>query len=311
MAKPRNNLIDLLAYAALRIVVMFLRSISAAAAYRLAGWLGDMMFRFDRRHRRIVLGHLALSFPDWTEARRQHVARASMRSVLYMGLEVLLTPELIRIDRWHRYVTLKDYHKVARLLIQRRCALVGLTGHFGNWEIASYVSATIGFPGCAVAREIDNPYVNHYVMSVRQRTGQRIIYKKGASEEVQQAMERGEMVSFVCDQDAGRKGLFVDFFGRKASTFKSIALMAMQANVPVLLMCCRRIGEQFQFEIWPQRLILPEEWAHQGDPLRWITQEYTSALEQAVRQYPEQYFWVHRRWKHRPKGEAEDPDGIS
>jgi len=311
VAKTRNKLVDFLAYLGLRAAVMFLRMLDIAAGYRLAGWLGDVMFRLDRRHRRIALGHLERSFPQWTPARREQVARESMRSLFYMGLEVLLTPSLVRQDRWHRYVTLKDYDQVARLVIQRHTGLVALTGHFGNWEIASYISATIGFPGYAVARAIDNPYVNDYIMGVRERTGQRIIYKKGAAEQVEDLLGQGEMVSFVCDQDAGRKGMFVDFFGRKASTFKSIGLMAMQFNVPILLMCCRRIGADFKFEIWPQRLIQPEEWAGRDDPLRWITQEYTRALEEAVRAYPEQYFWVHRRWKHRPKGEVEDPDGIS
>ena len=311
MAKPRNRFLDLLAYVALRTAVMFLRMLSVPSAYRLAGRLGDLLYRFSPRHRERAMGHLRLSFPDWDEPRIARVARESMRSMVYMGLEVLLTPSLVRHDRWHRYIALKDYDKVARLMIQRRGGLIGLTGHFGNWEIASYLSATIGFPGYAVARAIDNPCANDYIVSVRERTGQRIIYKKGAAEQVQDVLERGQMLSFVCDQDAGRKGLFVDFFGRKASTFKSIALMAMQFQVPLVLMCCRRIGADFRFEVWPERVIHPAEWADRDDPLRWITQEYTLALEQAIRRCPEQYFWVHRRWKHRPKGEAEAPDGIS
>jgi len=311
MAKPRNKFLDLLVYVALRTAVMFLRMLGLPTAYRLAGRLGDLLFRCSSRHRRRAIGHLRLSFPEWDEQRLARVARESMRSMCYMGLEVLLTPSLVRHDRWHRYISLSDYREVARLMIQRRAGLIALTGHFGNWEIAGYLSATIGFPGYAVARAIDNPYVNDYIVSVRERTGQRIIYKKGAAEQVQQVLGRGEMLSFVCDQDAGRKGLFVDFFARKASTFKSIALMAMQFQVPVALMCCRRIGATFRFEVWPQRIIEPAEWADRDDPLRWITQEYTRALEEAIRRYPEQYFWVHRRWKHRPKGEVEDPEGIS
>jgi len=311
LAKPRNKYLDYLAYIGLRIFAMFIHMGSLRANYRLAALLGDLLLSLDRYHRRIVLTHLELSFPHWSRQRIEHVARESMRSMLYMGLEVLLTPRLIRSDTWHRYVVLKDNLKIIRLLIQHTKGLVTLTGHFGNWEIAGYVTATIGFPTYTVARPLDNPYVNEYVMGVRQRAGQTIIYKKGAAEQIQEVLARGDIISFVCDQDAGRKGLFVDFFARPASTFKSIGLMAMQFETPLILMCCKRLDEQFHFECWPQRVIYPHEWADKKDPLRWITQEYTAALEQAVRDCPEQYFWAHRRWKHRPRGEQPAPDGIA
>jgi demethylmenaquinone methyltransferase/2-methoxy-6-polyprenyl-1,4-benzoquinol methylase len=106
-------------------------------------------------------------------------------------------------------------------------------------------------------------------------------------------------VGFIADQDAGRKGAFVDFFGRKASTYKIIALMAMQYEVPVVIGYGKRLDEDDHFEIGIERIILPHEWAGKDDPVLWITQEYTAALEQVIRRAPEQYLWVHRRWKHR------------
>jgi KDO2-lipid IV(A) lauroyltransferase len=118
-------------------------------------------------------------------------------------------------------------------------------------------------------------------------------------------------VSFIADQDAGRKGVFVDFFGRPASTYKSIALLAMQHEAPVVCVYARRLGEQFAFELGAERIIRPEEWRDRDDPLTWITQEYTAAIERTVRRNPEQYLWVHRRWKHRPRGEQPGPDGIA
>jgi len=128
-----------------------------------------------------------------------------------------------------------------------------------------------------------------------------MIYKLGAAARIARAFDSNEAVSMVCDQDAGARGLFVDYFGRPASTFKSIGLLAMQYDAPVAVICCRRLGGQFNFEIFNQRLIKPSEWADKDDPLRWITQEYTTALETAVRTQPDQYFWVHRRWKHAPR----------
>jgi KDO2-lipid IV(A) lauroyltransferase len=95
--------------------------------------------------------------------------------------------------------------------------------------------------------------------------------------------------------------VFVDFFGRKASTYKSIALLAISSNVPIGVGYSRRIDNRFYFEIGVNRIIFPYEWADKDDPLTWVTAEYTKAIEQFVREDPTQYWWLHRRWKHQPK----------
>ena len=120
--------------------------------------------------------------------------------------------------------------------------------------------------------------------------------------------DRGSL-AFIVDQDAGRRGMFVDYFGRPASTFKSIALVALRYDVPVMVVYTKRTGA-FRFEVGVQRIIEPSEWADVADPIRWLTQEYTRELENAVRTAPEQYLWAHRRWKHRPDGTTA-PGGIA
>src|SRR5437660_12058458 len=110
-----------------------------------------------------------------------------------------------------------------------------LTGHYGNWEILGYVLATIGFPTSSVARPLDNRYISDYVFGVRERTGQRIIAKKGATDEVTDVLAKKGVVAFTADQNAGSKGIFVDFFGRKASAYKSVGLLAMEYDVPVVI----------------------------------------------------------------------------
>ena len=159
-------------------------------------------------------------------------------------------------------------------------------------------------PHSSVARPLDNPYLSDFVFGVRERKGQRIIAKKGATDDVVDVIEGGGAVAFVADQNAGSKGMFVDFFGRKASTYKSIGLLAMQYNVPVVVGYARRLNDQFKFVVGVQDTIFPDDWQTQDDPLRYITQRYTKALEDAIRADPGQYWWVHRRWKTRPKNET-------
>ena len=310
MPEPRNRQWDYAVYLLARLGVAIVQALPVGLAYCLAGLIGDILYRLVGTHRKRALAHLRLSFPDWSADRCRRVAKASARNLVYLALEVLLTTRKISPSSWRRHVRLKDMAPMIRLLVQRPSGLILVTGHFGNWEVAGYMTAAIGLPTLTIARYIKNPYLNGYVNAVRERAGQRMVEKSGAAAEVEAAMARRDAVSVVFDQDAGRKGIFVDFFGRPASTFKSVGLMAMLYQAPVAVVYCRRLDRAYRFEVTGQRVIHPHEWADKDDPLQWITQEYTAALEQVVRTDPAQYFWVHRRWKHRPPGQPPPPGGI-
>ncbi len=311
MAKPRNKYLDYLQYIGLRLFAMFVHMFDWQTNYRTAAFLGNLMYRIDARHRRIAIEHLRRSFPLWSEQKYQDVARASMRNLVYLGLEVLFTTRLITPARWRRHIELTNMAQTIRLLIGRKSGLIMLTGHFGNWEVLGYTMAALGFPSVSIARRLDNPYIDKYIFGIRQNAGQMIIDKKGASTTAPQALANHGAVGFIADQDAGKKGAFVDFFGRKASTYKSIALLAMEFDVPIIVGYGKRLAEHYRFELGVQRMILPQEWKDKDDPLMWITQEYTKALEDIIRSAPEQYLWVHRRWKHRPRGEQPARNGIA
>jgi len=311
MAKPRNKFVDCLQYLGLRLFEMFIKMFSVEANYVTAFHMGNVLFYLDHRHRRRAKEHLRRSFPEWDEKRIRKVAKASMRNMVYLGLEVLLTPDLITPTKWRQHLALTGQKENIRQLLRQQRGAIYLTGHFGNWEVIGYAMATVGFPVYAVARPLDNTYLNEHILGVRQRNGMIVLDKKGATEQANDILDNCGAVSFIADQDAGRKGCFVDFFGRKASTYKSIALLAMRHEVPVIVGYGRRLTESFNFEIGVQRIIHPREWADVDKPMEWITQEYTKALEDVVRAAPEQYLWVHRRWKHRPRGEPLAKDGIA
>jgi KDO2-lipid IV(A) lauroyltransferase len=300
-----------LTYTALRLLVSVLQMFPVQWSYVTCRIVGDLLYRIDRRHRHRAQEHLRRSFPDWSESEIRRVARLSMRNMVYLGLEVLFTPRLITPNRWRRHITLERMDEPLRLMVERRSAVLLLTGHFGNWEILGYMLATLGLPTVSIARRLDNPRLDKYILGVRERTGQRILDKKGATEKMEQFIADRQAIGFIADQDAGRKGLFVDFFGRKASAYKTIALLAVRYELPIICGYARRTGEGYHFQVGCQRLICPADWVDKEDPVRWITQQYTASLEEMIRQAPEQYLWVHRRWKHRPRGEDQPEDGIA
>jgi KDO2-lipid IV(A) lauroyltransferase len=309
MAKPRNDPLDRALYITMRVISIFFHWWPVDANLKTARIVGSIWFATIRHHRNRALDNIRRAYPEMSEKQVHNLARASIQHLFMLGMEVLFTPRLIRIDTFRNYVDLgKDFQQTLQLLMARNKGLIVLTGHYGNWEILGYVLATLGFETATVARPIDNPYCDDWVFGVRARQGQRMIDKRGATTELTQLLEEGGCVAFVADQNAGSKGLFVDFFGRKASTFKSIGLLAMTYEVPVVVGYSRRMNNRFQFKIATQDIIWPADWKDQDDPLRYITQRYTSAIEQFAREEPTQYLWVHRRWKSRPKNEKPEPE---
>ena len=306
MAQSRIPLKDYLVYIAIRLVAMLFGMFPIDVNLRTARWMGGVWYRVMRRHRERAFGHLRLAFGSaLTDQQARDLALKSMQQMTMMAVEVLFVPRLINEWTWPRYVRLKGIERAIDVLLRPQGAIL-VTGHYGNWELVGFMLATLGFPLTAVMRPLDNPYLNRYLMDVRARRGLRLLYKKGASASAGDVLGSGGVLGFIADQNAGHKGLFVDFFGTKASTYKSIGLLAIQYQVPIIVGCARRTSAGFQYEIECNRVILPAEWADKDDPLTWITREYTSAIERCVRQAPEQYLWIHRRWKSRPRVLSQD-----
>ena len=304
MAKERNDLIDRLQYLGMRLLSTLMHCFPIERNLLLAKRLGTLLYRFDRKHRERALANLRRSFPNMSPAEHENLARRSMQVIPMLGAEVLFTTRLVRIDTWTRYVHLENFKEVLSLLLRKDQGLILLTAHYGNFEILGYVLALLGFPTSSIARPLDNKYISDWLFGVREKMGQKMIVKKGATEEVVDVLDNKGVVGFVADQNAGSKGVFVDFFGRKASTYKSIGLLAMQYEIPIVIGFARRLEGPFQFQVGAQDIIYPADWQAAEDPLRYITQRYTKAIEDFVRTDPGQYWWVHRRWKTRPKGES-------
>lgn len=299
----RSELLNRVQYYAMRFVYMTLHCYPVSGVLKTAQLLGNLMYFFDRRHRERSIGNLRRSFPDMSDKDVRRMARRSQQQLVMLFFEVLFTPRLIRLETVAHRVRLNGISPVLKMILDGKHGVIMLTGHYGNWEILGYALATLGFETVSIARPLDNPYVNEFLMGVRERQGQKIVDKKGAGPVVNEVLEKKGVVGIVADQNAGDKGMFVDFFNRKASTYKIIGLLAMQYKVPIVVGYARRVDDRFYFDLGVQDIIYPADWENESDPLRYITQRYTKAIEEFIRVDPGQYLWVHRRWKSRPRGE--------
>ena len=300
--RKQNPVRDWLLYVAVRVLIIFLYLLDVETNLRFACFLGDLLWKYYHRGRQRALENLRTSFPEKSEAWIWQTGRRSFQQLVMLTIDVLFTPRLVRKHNWRQYSRYKNAEYV-KWLMQERKGLLMVTGHYGNFEITGYLMGLFGFDLYSIARPLDNKYLNRYLYGVRERRGQKLVDKRGAAEMMPKLVEQGSTLGLIADQDAGRKGIFVDFFGRKASTYKSIGLLAITCDLPIAVGYSRRIGNRFFFELGVTRIIFPHEWADREDPLKWVTAEYTRAIETFVREDPSQYWWLHRRWKSRPKEE--------
>jgi len=288
-------------YLAIRTVFAVMQIFPIDWNLRTARLLARMWPRIMPRHRERAIRHLAAALSDtYTPSQISNLADRCLESVTMFAVEVICLPRLITAFTWSRYIQLRNFDEALQLILSGKGVIL-VTGHFGSFEVAGHLLASLGFDVVAVMRPLDNVYFNRFVVQSRRTHGLTVLDKKGATTGAQKALEEGKLLVFIGDQDAGRKGLFVDFFAQPASTYKSIGLLAMATGCPIVVGYARRCGDLARYEVGVQRIIHPHEWESRGAPLRWITQAYTAAIEEMVRDAPEQYLWIHRRWKSQPR----------
>ncbi len=246
-------------YLLVRGVVGFAQAMSVEQSYAFARLLAAILHRVDRRHRAIGVDNLRQAFGDqYTPAEREAIVRRVYLHFCMMLMEILHIPRKLHPTTWRDRITLVGHERVLDRLLQGG-PLIMLTGHFGNWEMAGYLFGVFGFPPNSVARTLDNPYLDAYLRTFRERTGQKMIPKKGGYDQMLEVLRTGGVLSFLADQDAGERGMFVDFFGRPASTHKAIAILALEHQAPVVVGYARRIGPGFRYEVGCTELIEPSE----------------------------------------------------
>ena len=299
MAKPRKPVNDYAIYLVVRLTVCVLQALSLAKAQAFGRFLAWLAYRVDRRHREVARDNLRRAFPAASDAAIDRHVRAIYRHFCTVLVEIVQIPRRLHVNNWRNHLELINGKHVVDGLTTGR-AMIIVTGHFGNWEMAGYTMGLLGFRTYAVARRLDNPHLDKFLARFRSGTGQTILDKNRDYDRILKVLQDGGAIAMLCDQDAGPRGMYVDFFGRPASTFKSIALLALEYNAVLVVVGMPKVGEPMRYRVIAEEVILPEDYADRPDAAKAITQRFTAALERLVRRAPEQYFWLHRRWKHQP-----------
>ncbi len=282
-----------------RDLVEYLPEPAARAAGR---WVGKLAVG-------IVKSKLKLAAAQAEMALGPGGARFAPQSVIEFGqlaTEVMQITSTYSKDRFRRRVTVvgEEHLRAARA---KGKGVIAVSAHLGNWEIGAVVLGHLGHPPTWLLRPIENPVVQDALNEARATAGIHVITKWGGLREGIHVLRRGEVLAMLVDQDARDQGVFVPFFGREASTLKSPALLSLRTGAPIVpFAAIRRPEGGFLLEIGEG--FVAEGSADQEADLERATARFTSTIEGWIRRHPEQWLWIHRRWKtQRPKGPAATP----
>lgn len=265
------------------------------AMLRLGAFAGEVGYRFDGRHRRIALENIALAYGGEIEGAD---ARSLVRNCWrHFGR---ITFDMLACSRYEpeRLRKLVDYQGLehVRAAYERGQGVLVFSGHFGHWELTALMQGYEGLPLAMVTRPLDNPHLERLLARVRGRSGNRVVHKRNAVREILRAVRQRIGVAIVIDQDARRDGIFVPFFGHPASTTRTLALVALRteaAIVPTFSVPRDDGGYTIHYE---PPLEFPRTGDREADVER-LTALCTGVIERWVRQHPELWLWMHRRWK--------------
>lgn len=278
--------------------VSFLIAVLNIIPYRLALLLGDIIgflaFSIIRIRRKVTLDNLRMSFGDkYSEREYIRIGARSYRNIGRGFVEYGLFPSLSKKDL-SRFVTIEGEENLANIKASGKGAVL-VTGHFGSWELMGAFLSRRGWPIDYLVGEQHNLLVNDLMNSHRRIFDIGLIEMGVAARGVFKAVKNGRMVCMLSDQDAGDDGAVVEFLGRPASTPKGPAAFAIKTGVPLGLGFIIRKGKRQTVIIEPPVEFTPS--GNKEEDIKNLTQMYTSVLEKYVREYPDHWFWPHRRWK--------------
>ena len=293
-----RKVMDWLAYLVVRCVICAIQSTSLETCQRICGLLAFVIDRTPLR-RDVIEPNVEMVFGKLDPKQARNLRIAMWQHLLLMVCEIAHAPRKIHRTNWRDHFFVRDKNAVFPILMDPRPTVL-VTGHFGNFELAGFVTGLFGLPSTTIARPLDNPHVNQYITEFRSLGGQHMLPKDGSAVAVQEILAQAGTLALLADQHAGGKGCWVDFFGHQTSCHKALALFVLSSKAPMVVCYNRRMRYPLQFEMGVTGVADPEIPADYLESVKELTRWYNAKLEEAIRMSPEQYWWLHRRWRELP-----------
>ena len=304
---PRTTLQHRLEYAGIRSIVFVLARVPFRVGSDLGAALGVLAYRLGIRAR-VVETQIAFALPELDVAQIKRIARSSYENLGRTSIEAALLEGRSPADLIALFDRVDGFEHFDAAIAAGRGALL-ITGHLGNWELGGSYIAARGIPVDAIARHMGNRVFERYLTRVRERFGVKVVFDEHAVRHTPRSVRANRVVGFLSDQGVlGLASTFVPFFGRLAKTPRGPAVFALRMRVPVVLaIAVRQPSGKYRLIVEPVDVV---DTGDRESDTETLVAHYTARLEYWVREYPEQYFWQHRRWKYQPAGAPPLPDGM-
>jgi KDO2-lipid IV(A) lauroyltransferase len=246
--------------------------------------------------KKLVMDNLRHAFPERSEEEIDRIAAGSYRNLFTAYFEIL-TIDTVSEEYLLSHITFPDAHKIPELL-QKGKGLIILTGHFGNWELCALaVPVFVPERYTIVVQKQRNPYVNEFMGRMRSRFGSKLVVMERALRESLKALSNNEAVALIADQSGPENGIYTEFFGRPTSTHQGPAVFQVRSGAPMIMVMLIREGAG-KFRIELEEIETEGVTGTNDEKIQEITRRHVAVLEKYVRQYPEHWLWMHKRWKH-------------
>ncbi|MGH9868843.1 MAG: lysophospholipid acyltransferase family protein [Candidatus Polarisedimenticolia bacterium] len=293
-----------LEYIPIRAAAALLRVLPRRWGLALGRAAGMAAWAVDRGHRHVAERNLEMAFGEqMSPAERRATVRKVFGHFGTMAAECLMMTRLSPRDL-DRLVEYEGVEHIRKAFLKGKGVFV-VSGHFGNWEMVALMQGWLGYPMALVTRPLDNPLLERLLGRCRKHSGNEVISKRAAAREILRTLRHGWCVALVIDQDTrgGGEPVFVDFFGRPAATTPALGLLALKSEAPIVPAFGVPLpGGRYRITYLPE-VQIARTGVRQADVMA-ITQACTSLIEQQVRNRPECWLWLHRRWKRTPRGDA-------
>jgi KDO2-lipid IV(A) lauroyltransferase len=300
--RKKGTFVKVLEYSAVYLIILILHIVPLKCITALSNSLGDLLFFLVSKRRNIALENLRNAYQgEKTEQEIRNIARQCCRSFFLTFLETIkLRVHSAKQDTLNSIMSrtedLNNVFSKMKKIHDKSGGCIFVTPHIGNWELLPYVSSFAGVPLVIVVRPLDNNYLEKLIYASRAASGQVIIPKKNSLFVLRKTLQQGKSIGMLPDQST-MKGLSVNFFGRTATTTPVPAILAITYKRPIVVTaCCRKPGT-YHYEVFVCDPILPEEYKSKKDEIFRLTEAINRDMESIIRKYPEQYLWIHNRWK--------------
>lgn len=294
--RRRSAVRNIAEYGLARIVLGALRWAPPPLAWGLGRICARLLDRSVPRLRGAAMRNLELAYPQMDAAERGRIARGVFDSIGRLLVVFARLPEIhgANVDRWIRYEGLEHFERAKA----RGRGVLFATAHLGNWELSAFAHALMAEPMHVVVRPLDNPLIDRLVERRRTLTGNRTIGKRDFARAILAALKRNEAVGILIDQNTSpEQGVFVDFFGVPACAGTGFAKLAAHSGAAIVPGFALWSAAERRYVL---RFLEPLEATGNAEA---DTARLQKLLEGVIREYPDQWLWIHRRWKTRPPGE--------